>query len=169
VLFAAVAAACGENQRVGSEALLDVDEEGNSQRLGAVTPTPVPATPAPLTVGDKPTPTPEPTAGPTPRALVFEIRLVAESPFYEWRGSQDDPFQPGNVFSMPASVELRVVNGDTTAERSKGRSFTDKNGAFHSGMLKPGGEAWTWVFDASGVFEIVDEGLPFANATLEVR
>jgi hypothetical protein len=54
-----------------------------------------------------------------------------------------------------------------TPERSDGRSFTEKNGLFHSGLLKPG-QVWTWVFRQPASFEIIDLELPFATATLEV-
>ena len=147
--------ACGEGQKVGSEKLLEFDPQDPGARLGARTPTPA-ETPATLAV-DKQTPTPTvaPTATPAPK--MFEIGLVPDSPYYE----------PGNRIVVRVGVTIRVTNQDGTPERAQGRSFTDKNGSFHSGMLKAG-QTWTWTFDRPAFYEIIDEGLNFATATLEV-
>lgn len=153
-------AACGESQKVGSEKLLEFEEQENAQRLGERTPEPTPeGTPRSLGVGEEeraaPTPTPEPTATPEPE--YFDIALVPNSPYYE----------PGNSITIPAGTTIRVTNRDDTAERSDGRSFTAKNGAFHSGLLKPG-ESWTQLFSNPSTYEIIDEGLRFATGTLRV-
>lgn len=148
--------ACGEGQKVGSEKLLEIDEQENLQRLGERTPEPEPeGTPTSLTVGAN---TPRPTvAAPRRTPPVFNIELVPNSPFYK----------PGNALRVVTGVTIKVTNTDNTAERRSGRSFTDKNGAFNSGILKPG-QSWTWVFERPGRFEIIDQGLTFASATLEV-
>lgn len=154
-------AACGEEQRVGSEKLLEFEEQEGAQRLGERTPEPTPeGTPQSLAVDEEEEeeeagPTPEPT--PEPTAQVFDVTLIPNSPYYE----------PGNSISIRVGVTLRVTNQDDTSERGGGRSFTDEDGAFHSGMLAPG-ESWTWVFDQPGTYNIVDEGLTFATATLRV-
>lgn len=156
-----VFAACGESQKVGSEKLLEFEEQENTQRLGEATPAPTPeGTPVPLGVGEEEkaeaTPTPPP-ATPTPAPQYFEVALVGDSPYYE----------PGNSITIPAGTTIRVTNQDGTPERSDGRSFTAKNGAFHSGLLKPG-ETWTQLFSEPSTYEIVDEGLRFATGTLRV-
>ncbi len=148
--------ACGKGQKVGSEKLLNFNEQQNAQRLGARTPPPAATASGALTVGEQPTkaPTPKPAA---PKKVYFDVQLVANSPFYK----------PGNAIQIRTGVTLRVTNTDATAERSKGRSFTDKGGTFNSGLMKAGG-SWTWVFDQPGSYEIVDQGLTFATARLEV-
>jgi hypothetical protein len=148
-------AACGEGQKVGNEGLLDFKEQKQQGRLGEKTA--APGTPKPLSVGATPVAakTPTPTAKPKPK--YFDITLVKDSPYYK----------PGNAITTHVGVTIRVTNADTTPERAKGRSFTDKNGAFHSGLLKPGGQ-WTYAFGSPGRYEIIDQGLNFATAQLEV-
>jgi hypothetical protein len=152
-LFLVMLAACGEGQKVGSEKLLEFNEQQGAGRLGERTAAP---TGTPLTVGGRtpqPTPKAQPTAGPT----FFEISLVKDSPYYK----------PGARLTVRVGVTIRVTNNDTTAERAEGRSFTEKNGLFHSGLLKAG-QQWTWVFRSQARYEIIDQGLTFATATLDV-
>jgi hypothetical protein len=153
-----LAGACGSGQKVGSEKLLEFEEQKGAKRLGEATETPPPvqASGAPLAVG-APTPKPTPAPTPTPAPRFFDVTLVADSPFYE----------PGNALIMVAGATLRVTNKDTTPER-EARSFTDADGSFDSGMLKPG-QSWTMRFDKTARFRVKDRGLPFASATFEVR
>lgn len=163
ILLALVASACGEKQKVGSEKLLDFKDQQGAQRLGFETPPPD-ATPAPKSLDSQvETPPPRVTPIPAPTAQVqyFDVELIADSPFYKAGG------QPSNVIAMRQSAVLRVTNKDNTPER-KCRSFTAKNGAFNSGCLSTGG-SWTFKFPNTGRFAIVDEGLTFASATLEVQ
>lgn len=148
---------CGQGQKVGSEKILEFEDQNRKgPRLGEKTAAPD-KTPSSLTVGGA-TKAP-PTATPAPKATpsYFDVTLITNSPYYE----------PGNRIVIRRGVTLRVTNQDATPERSKGRSFTDKHGSFHSGLLKPG-ESWTWLFDGSGAYEVIDEGLNFATAILEV-
>lgn len=155
VVLLATLAACGEPQKVGSEGLLEFDEQQRGgPRLGERTAAPT-GTPGSLTVGQTAKPTAAPTATPAPE--YFEVGLIPNSPYYE----------PGNRIVIRVGVTIRVTNEDGTTERSKGRSFTDKNGTFHSGLLKPG-QTWTWTFRVPARYEIIDEGLTFATAVLEV-
>jgi hypothetical protein len=149
-----LAVACGGGQKVGNEKILDFEEQENAQALGRE----AAQTPKPLTVGAK-TPTPRPVVTDRPKAtpVIFDVELVTNSPFYK----------PGNCILIQQGVSVRVTNKDNTPERKSGRSFTDKAGSFHSGLLKPG-QSWTWVFDAPGSFEVIDEGLTFATAVLHV-
>lgn len=152
--------ACGEGQKVGSERLLEFEEQENARRLGERTPEPTPeGTPLALGVGEEekaaPTPTPAPTPEPAPE--YFEVALVPESPYYE----------PGNAITVPVGTTIRVTNRDHTPERSDGRSFTAKDGSFHSGRLAPG-QTWEWTFNQPASYEVIDEGLRFATASLRV-
>jgi hypothetical protein len=151
-----VGTACGKGQKVGSEKLLDFKVQQDAQRLGGRT-APPPTPSGALTVGAQATPKPTPKPTEPPKKQYFDVGLVANSPFYK----------PGNSIQIRVGVSLRVTNQDATPERSKGRSFTDKAGTFNSGLLKAG-QSWTWVFDQPGSYEIVDQGLTFATARLEV-
>jgi hypothetical protein len=157
VCVALLGAACGSKQKVGDEKLLNFQEQQNAKRLGEATAAPKSPSGA-LTVGGT-QPTPRPTQAPTaaPKKQYFDVSLIANSPFYK----------PGNSITIRVGVTLRVTNADTTKERAKGRSFTDKAGTFNSGVLTPG-KSWTWVFNQAASYEIVDEGLTFATARLEV-
>lgn len=156
VLMGLLVGACGEGQKVGSEKLLEFEEQkGGGPRLGEKTAAPK-QKPGSLTVGTTKapkTPTPAPKATPS----YFDVTLITDSPYYK----------PGNRIVIRTGVTIRVTNKDATPERSKGRSFTDKNGTFHSGLLKVG-QTWTRKFDSVGGYEIIDEGLNFATAILEV-
>jgi hypothetical protein len=147
-------AACGSGQKVGNEKLLDFKEQKGAEALGRAPD----ETEKPLTIGG-PSSTPKPVQTERPKAtpVIFDVTLVTDSPFYK----------PGNCIYIAPGVSLRVTNKDFTAERRKGRTFTDKAGSFHSGLLKPG-QSWTWVFDSPGDFEVIDEGLTFATAVLHV-
>lgn len=156
-LLGLVGAACGSAQKVGSEKLLKFQEQQNAQALGraaSATPAPVNAlgqnTPPPAAVKTQP---PRPKTTPT----YFDVSLVTNSPFYS----------PGNCWVMPVGITLRVTNKDMASERKGGRSFTDKQGSFNSGILKPGGQ-WTWVFNAPATYDIVDEKVNFASGVLHV-
>jgi hypothetical protein len=150
-------AACGSGQKVGNEDLLNFQEQKNAQRLGEATPAPTPgASAGALTVGSQPTPPPRPKATP-PKVQYFDVTLVANSPFYK----------PGNALTIRVGVTLRVTNVDKTPERSSGRSFTDQAGSFNSGILKPG-QSWTHTFTQPAQYEVVDQGLTFATARLQV-
>lgn len=155
-LTCVLVASCGEGQKVGSEQLLEFKEQQGGGRLGERTAAPS-GTPSSLTVGER---TPAPTPKPAPKASFLDVALVKDSPYY-------DPIEPGGKLTIRVGVTLRITNKDMTPERSKGRSFTEKNGLFHSGLLKAG-QQWTWVFRQPAKFEVIDLGLNFATATLEV-
>jgi hypothetical protein len=153
-------AACGEGQKVGNEGLLEFDEQQQGgPRLGEKTAAPV-GTPGTLTVGA--TPVVPKTASPTakPKPTYFDISLEPNSPYYK----------PGNCMKLFVGVTIRVTNKDSTPEREAkgGRSFTDKNGAFHSGKMKAGAPPWTWRFGQVASYEVVDQGLRFATAYIHV-
>ncbi len=154
IALLALLGACGEGQQVGSEKLLDFDaQQSSGPRLGERT-APPSEDPGSLTVGATPQATPKPT--PKPSISYFEVTLVKDSPYYK----------PGNRIVIRKGVTIRVTNSDNEPNRP-GRSFTDKNGTFHSGLLKPGA-TWTWTFNTVAKYEVIDEGLNFATAYLEV-
>lgn len=155
-LLALFVGACGQDQKYGSEAIAEIKEQQDAQRLGQRTPEPTPeGGPQALDVAATPTPAPSPT--PTAAPEYFDVQLIPDSPYYK----------PGNQVAIRVGVTLRVTNADGTAERAEGRSYTAKNGSFDSGLMKPG-DSWTQLFNRPGRYEIVDKGLPFATAVLEV-
>jgi hypothetical protein len=151
VLFGA--AACGGGQETGSEKVLDFKEQQKAERLGAATAKP--------TVKPASTPASRATAAPAATAQaakqIVDVQLTAGNPYYA----------PSDQLRMPAGATLRVTNKDMTPERTNGRSFTDEAGSFDSGLLKPG-KSWSQVITKKGTFSIVDQGLNFARATLQV-
>ncbi len=157
ILMTLLGAACGSGQKVGNEGLLNFQEQKNAQRLGEATPAPTPgASVGALGIGSQPTPAPRPKATP-PKVRYFDVQLVSKSPF----------FKPGNALTIRVGVTIRVTNTDTTPDRRGGRSFTDQAGTFNSGLLKPG-QSWLHTFTQPAQYEIVDQGLTFATARLQV-
>ncbi len=155
-LLVLVLAACGKPQSVGTEVSLDFEEQKEKNRLGDKSPEPSP-TGSPTT-GALGVPSPTP-AAPSPTAAeekFFDVRLVADSPYYE----------PGNELVMPVGFVLRVTNADNTAERPQ-RSFRAADGSFDSGALNPG---QTRVMGKlpPGRWKIEDMAAPFIFASLEV-
>lgn len=157
IVFAMALAACGKDQKVGSEKLLQFKEQQRQGRLGESTPTPAApagvlgigaATPKPMT----PAPTPQ-----TAPERFFDVTLVADSPYY----------QPGNELVMSSQLTLRVTNKDNTAERPTRRFYSE--GVFDSGPLRFG-QSWTFKFPgaASGKIQ-VNDAYPFIFATLTVQ
>ncbi len=144
--------ACGGGQKTGSQEVLDFEEQQKADELGAATPKPT-AKPAGATSAPTRTAAPA-TARP---AQNYDVQLIAGNPYYA----------PGDQLRMPAGATIRVTNKDMTPERSNGRSFTAENGAFDSGLIKPGA-TWTKVIATKGTYTIVDTALNFARATLTV-
>lgn len=147
--------ACGSGKEVGSEEILDFEEQ-EAERLGT-NPTPeasakpgeAPPAPAPATQ--------KPAAPPAAAQTFFDVGLIASHPYFE----------PGDQIAIGRGTTLRVTNKDNTPERPD-RSFTAEDGAFDSGRLKPG-QVWTFKFDTPGTWRIVDRAAPFISARFEVR
>lgn len=165
LLLLMLAGACGRGQKVGSERLTAFEEQKQGRRLGERAPEPTPTgTPGALTVGEKPTQSPTPPPSPPPQQeQYFDVYLISDSPYYFDATNNQEATQ----FVVPAGFTLRVTNRDNTPERPK-RTFTAKDGSFDSGSLRPG-QVWTLKLDRPGFFDIIDKGLTFALATLEVR
>ncbi|MBW3588167.1 MAG: hypothetical protein KY429_01975 [Actinobacteria bacterium] len=153
--------ACGKPNKVGSEKLLDIEQEIAECRLGERCPTPSPLADEGQGEGNKgaitnPQPPQEPPPPPPPpQEQFFDVTLVEYSPYYE----------PGNALTMHRSLTLRVTNKDTCACRSW-RTFTAEDGSFSSPRLAPG-ESWTIRLGA-GAWTIVDQSAGFIRASLEV-
>jgi plastocyanin len=145
---------CGGGQKTGSDEVLDFEEQQKADQLGAATPTPKPKAGGATSA---PTRTAAPAATAKPAVQTFDVQLIAGNPY----------FAPSDELRVPAGTTLRVTNSDTTPERSNGRSFTAENGAFDSGLIKPGG-AWSHVIAQKGTYTIVDKAVNFARATLTV-
>lgn len=165
-LLVLLVAACGEDNKVGDESLLDFKDQVNDQ-LGATTTTVAPTTTiAPTgttapqqaaigkttatTAAPKPVATTQP-AGPS----FFEIAITGDN-------SGTTQFDPANV-TVQKGVKVRWTNKD-----SKPRSVEADDGTFVSPMIAPGG---TYVYTAAkpGRFNYSDGTRPYAVAVLEVR
>jgi hypothetical protein len=155
VSLAVLLAGCGQKKEVGSEKILDFEEQKGGG-LGAASPTPSPQTGGQSAPAQAKPAQPQ-AADQKPQATFFDVGLIAQSPYYE----------PGDQIAIARGTTLRVTNKDNTAERPQ-RSFTAQDGSFDSGMLKPG-QVWTQKFDSPGVWRIEDKSAPFISATLEVR
>lgn len=156
-LLALIAVGCGGDKQIGSEDLLDFDEQKNAKRLGEASPTPPPAETKTSEPATGPPKQNQPSPPPPPEENFFDVAMIASSPYFE----------PGNQLVMTRGVTLRVTNKDNTAERPQ-RSFTAEDGTFDSGLLKPG-QIWTYKFKSGGTWRVIDRNAPFIYATLEVR
>jgi plastocyanin len=151
-------ASCGGGSKVGSEKLLDFNEEAR-RRLGekAQTKTPTPTravnesqrrTPPPrAAVGGRPTP------APAKKVATIEIAIQSDS-----AGTAFDPVA-AKVF---VGSIARWTNRDTTT-----RSVVADGGQFQSGPIAPG-RSWSYVTRTAGRFNYHDGTRPYAVASLEV-
>ena len=146
-------AACGGDENVGDESLLDVEEGSEGTRLGETTTTTVDAsaaTTAPATTA-APTTVPPTTA---PAAPSVEIAINSDTT----AGGQ---FQP-RVAQVPSGAVVRFVNKDTVE-----RSVVSDIGAFDSGPIAPGG-VWDWTAAGAGTYNYSDGTRPYAVGSIEV-
>jgi hypothetical protein len=156
LIFTALLAGCSKGKSVGSDKVLDFEEQ-KGDRLGAASPTPSPNAASAAPAQNKPTQPAAQNPNAKPQATFFDVTLIASAPYFE----------PGDQIVIARGTTLRVTNKDTTPERPK-RSFTAQDGSFDSGMLSPG-QVWTMKFDSPGVWRIEDRAAPFISASLEVR
>lgn len=148
---------CGSGKSVGSDEILDFEEQEES-RLGAASPSPESAdNPGSAPVAEPPPPPQAAQPKPAESQTFFDVTLIPNHPYFE----------PGDEIVISAGTTLRVTNKDTTSERPE-RSFTADDGSFDSGMLKLG-QSWTFKFDSPGSWRIVDRSAPFISARLDVR
>lgn len=169
LLVALGVTACGEENKVGSDKILDFKEKTN-ERLGVTTTT---ATTAPSTettaaagkaaVGAAPPSTtttapPSTTAAPTttaaPKVQAFEISINGDN-------SGASQFDPSSARVFQGTL-IRFVNKDSVA-----RSVEEDRGVFKSGSIPPGG-TFDYVANTPGKFNISDGTRPYAVGVIEV-
>lgn len=167
-----VLAACGGDNKVGDEKILDFKEQ-TQQRLGETTTTAAPTetTAAPVAApggkaGLGATTVPPTTAAPATTAApvttttterkqaVFEIRINGDSA----GAAQFDP-SAARVF---VGTQVRFTNADVEP-----RSVEADNGTFQSPSIAPG-DSWTYNATTAGRFNYHDGTRPYAVASLEV-
>lgn len=164
--LALVLPACGSDNKVGDESLLDFKEQVNDQRLGATTTTVAPSTTAPADANQKagiqtntttttaPATTSQP---PTTQAPVqyAEISINSDS-------ASTSQFDPSHL-QVFQGTRVRWTNKDSVPHSVE----SDDAKSFASGPIPPGG---TYVLKttAIGEFNYHDGSRPYAVASLEV-
>lgn len=162
LLFVLVAAACGKENKVGDESLLNFKDQAQKERLGETTTTVAAAsTTAPPTTaaGNKgalrnTTTTAAAAAATTTTAVdAFDIAINSD--------------QGGSQFAPPAAqvyvnTIVRWTNKDSVA-----RSVQADDGSFRSPSIAPGA-SWTYRPTKTGRFNYHDGTRPYAVASLEV-
>lgn len=150
VLVALTLSACQKKEKVGGPGLLKgVKEQQQAKRLGEFLKSPAPTAQAGAIQNS---PAPQRSPSPPPKQ-VLEIALVSEGGVY---------YKPGPAIRVSAGTTIRLINKD-----DKPRHFTTSDGTYDSGELKPG-QAFEFVADIKGKFQVEDPKVPFATATLEV-
>lgn len=163
-LFCAVAllgAACGENNEVGDESLLDFKSQANNRlgertttTMGATTTAPptTAATGAKAGVGQATTTAPPTTARP---AQTLDIAIHGDN-------AGTTQFDPSAARVFKGTV-VRWTNKDTVPRSVE----SDDNTTFASPPIPPGG-SYSWTATAPGKFNYTDGTRPYAVASLEV-
>lgn len=162
LLFVLVAAACGKENKVGDESLLNFKDQAQKERLGETTTTVAAAsTTAPPTTAAaankgalrNTTTTAAPAATTTTAVNAFDIAINSDQ-----GGSQ---FAPVSA-QVYVNTLVRWTNKDTVA-----RSVEADDGSFRSPSIAPGA-AWTYRPTKTGRFNYHDGTRPYAVASLEV-
>ena len=163
LLLVTVAGACSENNKVGDESLLNVEDQANKTRLGETTTTapPVtgPTTTAVLGVGGKATTTT--TAAPRQAVATTRPQEQAVTITINSDNSNAPQFDPPAA-SVYVNGLVRWTNAD-----SKPRSVVAGNNAFRSPDIAPGA-SWDFRPSTTGTFQYQDGTRPYANGTLQV-
>jgi plastocyanin len=160
-VMALVLVACGSDNKVGDESLVNFKDQAQ-ERLGArTTTTAATATTAParggqLGVGGATTTTARAavTTAPAPTQQTFEIDINGDN-------SSTTQFDPPAARVFKGTI-VKWTNKDATA-----RSVEADNGAFKSPSIPPGG-TFTYTANAPGAFNYHDGTRPYAVASLEV-
>lgn len=146
--------ACGGDEKVGDESLLEgTDEEGGGPRLGETTTTTAGAA-AETTVAT--TAATAATAPPTTAQAAPSVEIAINSDT-----TQGGQFQP-RVAQVPSGAIVRFVNKDTVA-----RSVVADAGSFDSGPIAPGA-SWDWTAGGAGSYNYSDGTRPYAVGSIEV-
>lgn len=152
--LAGLAGACGGDEKVGDESLLEgTDGEAGGPRLGETTTTTADPSSPTTAVATTAAPT---TAPPTtaPAAPSVEVSINSDTT----AGGQ---FQP-RVAQVPSGAIVRFVNKDTVP-----RSVVADSGAFDSGPIAPGA-SWDWTAAGAGAYNYSDGTRPYAVGSIEV-
>ena len=154
-----VTAACGSDNKVGDESLVNFKDQAQ-ERLGArTTTTGAPVTTAAgqggqLAIGAKTTTTRATATTAAPVQQAFEIDINGDN-------STTTQFDPPAARVFKGTV-VKWTNKDSVA-----RSIEADNGAFKSPSIPPGG-TFTYTANAPGAFNYHDGTRPYAVASLEV-
>lgn len=146
--LALLLAACGSDNKVGSEELLKFEEKGQGRLGEAAVPSPE-ATQAQAQAQSSPTS--KQVQAVQEQAPDIVVSIIRDSPFF------DPP-----AVKMLAGAKLRVTNKD-----AQPRSYFSETGEFASGTLAPG-ESWEWVANVIGKFTVRDDTRPFVVGSFEV-
>ncbi|MGH9011793.1 MAG: hypothetical protein ACRDYF_18390 [Acidimicrobiia bacterium] len=165
-------AACGSDNKVGDESLLNFKEQANN-RLGETTTTT--AAPTTTTAQGVVTPTTKPKAGgaatsttvkagtaatvttaTTAPAAVQTIREI-----YIYGDDAAQPLDPQIQTAYTGSI-IRFINKDTVE-----RAVRADSGQFASPMIKPGG-SWDYTANTVGTFAYGDDTRPYVKGELRV-
>jgi plastocyanin len=161
-------AGCSGEEQVGSDELLDFEEQSEGARLGErkVASEKAPAgtaKPARKRKHAAPAPSPKPARAvqPSPEEkkdtgpdIALEIKITGD----QSGTSQFDP-SAARIFDGTCA---RWKNTDSAA-----RSVEADDDSFRSGMIKPG-KTWTWCPKSTGTFNYHDGTRPYAVAYIEV-
>lgn len=154
LLLGLAAMACGNSNKVGSDSLVNFQDEAQN-RLGAATATPrvTQAAASSATAAPKGAIT-QATPKPAERAA---ITVAINSDTGNTKGS----FDP-SVARVYAGSEVLWTNKDSVA-----RSIVSDTDAFKSGPIAPGA-SWSYKFTTAGKFNYHDGTRPYAVAIVEV-
>lgn len=152
LIFVAVAA-CGKDTKVGTEELLDIEEQKQKERLGEILRSPEPTAPSTQgAIGQEPTQKPGATTPPAQAATVLEVTLVNDHPY----------ILPQENLQAAAGTILRITNKDDNPRR-----FVSKDGTYDSGTLAVGATK-DIVANVKGDFQLEDPNAPFVQGSLTV-
>lgn len=154
LFIALLAAACGEDTKVGSGVDLNIADQAEGVRLGETTTT----TAAPTAAGGERAALGETTTTEAPTTTVQAVTLAIT---INSDGGTTTQFEPSAARVYVGSL-VEWVNRDSVP-----RSVIADGGAFDSGPIAPGG---TYRYNATnaGSFAYSDGTRPYAVATLEV-
>ena len=157
--FVAAVAACGGSDKVGDQGVLNFDQQGQGQRLGATTTTAPSTTLIPgdqtattgAPIGQEQTTVPSTTAPPAQQEVSEEISMTDNSPW----------FAP-KVVTVAFGGNVRFRNNGTKAYEVRGDA-----GEFLSGPIAPG-DVYIWTPTAVGDVNYHDPNRPFAGGEIQV-
>jgi plastocyanin len=166
VVVAALAAACGGENKVGDDQLLNFQDQANN-RLGVTTTTAVPATTTTVQGGAKAgvgAATTQPKATTTTAAAVVTTTTARQAPVTEIAINSDagpSQFDPAQAAAYVGGV-FRWTNKDTVA-----RSIVADDGSFTSRSLPPGG-TFELKAEKVGTVNYHDGTRPYAVGAIQV-